>query len=164
MPQDDVYHLEYVWNVEGPIDVVFYYIGHATTFPKWWKPVFLDGKSEDKEPYIGAKATVRVKSILPYVLDWDLVVTKLEPPRMIELDSHVILSNRFELTGSILYVLEQVGPIVKITSEQYMRPKRPIPKFLRPIAGSLFRFNHHWAMRYGEKGLQQVVRESEATL
>jgi hypothetical protein len=159
MPEEDVYHLQYVWNIEGPIDVVFYYIGHATTFPQWWTPVFLAGTSEDKEPYIGAKAYVKVKSILPYVLDWDLVVTRLEPPRLIELDSHVTLSKRFELTGSILYCLEEHGPIVRVISEQYMRPKKPIPKLFRPIARRLFKFNHRWAMRHGERGLQKVVRE-----
>ena len=160
MGQDEVYHLEYIWKIEGPIDIVFHYLGHATTFPQWWRPVFLDSRSDAKEPFVGAKATVRAKSFLPYVLDWDLIVSRLEPPHLIELDSHVTLSNRFELTGSILYRLEEEGPIVKVISEQYMRPKRSIPRFLRPLAARLFKFNHAWAMAHGEKGLQQIVRET----
>lgn len=160
MPENEAYGLTYTWRIEGPIDLVFYYLGHATTFPDWWKPVFLESHSDSKEPFVGAKATVRVKSILPYVLDWDLVVSRLEPPHLIELDSHVTLSHRFELTGPILYRLIEEGPIVRVESEQSMRPKRSIPWLLRPLAARAFRFNHGWAMAHGQRGLQKIVRQT----
>jgi hypothetical protein len=160
MSGGDAYRLQYEWRIEGAIERVFHYLGHVTTFPLWWGAVFLDAKSEAKDPFVGARATVRAKSRLPYVLDWDLVVTRLDAPRLIELDSRVSLSRRMELTGSILYRLEQDGAFVRVDTDQLMHPARPVPWPLRGLAGWLFRYNHGWAMARGEAGLQRIVRQS----
>lgn len=159
MAAGDAYRLQFTWRIEGSIDRVFYYLGHVTTFPRWWGAVFLDARSDASDPFVGARATVKAKSALPYVLDWDLTVTRLEPPRRIVLDSHVNLSWGIELSGSIDYLLEEHGPVVHVITDQLMRPARPIPWPLRGLAGWLFRFNHGWAMKRGEAGLQRIVRQ-----
>jgi uncharacterized protein YndB with AHSA1/START domain len=160
MEQPEVYRLQYTWRIAGRIERVFYYVGHAGTFPQWWGAVFLDCHSDAADPYLGASATVQARSILPYVLDWTLIVTELEVPHLIVLDSHVTLSGRFELTGSIAYRLVQEGPVVLVITDQHMRPSRPIPKLLRGVAARMFRFNHAWAMARGERGLQKIVSEN----
>ena len=160
MTHNDPYDLHYTWRIPGKIERVFYYLSHVTTFPQWWSSVFLDSQSDAQDPFVGAKATVQARSILPYVLDWDLVMTRLEPPSLVEVGAHVILNRRFELTGSILYRLVEDGGVVTVTTDQEMRPTRPIPKLFRGLAGRMFRFNHAWAMARGEKGLRQIVAQT----
>jgi uncharacterized protein YndB with AHSA1/START domain len=156
----DAYRLQCTWKIEGSIDRVFHFLGHVTTFPSWWGAVFLAAESDATEPFVGARARVKAKSALPYVLDWDLVVTRLEPPHRIVLDSQVRLSWGVQLAGSIDYRLEQHGVLVHVITDQLMRPARPIPWPFGGLAGWLFRFNHAWAMKRGEAGLQRIVRES----
>ena len=157
------YRLQYTWRIEGPIERVFYFLGHVTTFPRWWGEVFLAAESDATDPFVGARATVKARSALPYVLDWDLIVTRLEPPHRILLDSHIQLSWGLELSGSIDYRLEEHGALVHVITDQLMRPARPIPWPLRGLAGWLFRFNPGWAMKRGEAGLQRIVRAAGPT-
>lgn len=153
----DGYRLQYDWHIKGSVPAVFHYLSHVRTFPLWWRPVFLDAQSEWVEPCLGATATVRAKSFLPYVLDWKLVVTELEPPHFIALGADVVLGGKLGLTGSIAYRLVEENGTVHVITDQFMRPNRPLPPILRGLAGRLFRFNHAWAMKRGEIGLQRIV-------
>jgi uncharacterized protein YndB with AHSA1/START domain len=159
MQPDEVYRLEYTWKIAGRIDTVFHYISHIETFPRWWPAVFLDWRSDDPVVCVGAKATVRARSILPYVREWKLVVTALEAPRLIALDTWVTLGGKFALKGTITYRLVEEGAVVQVLTDHSLRPSRPLPGLLRGLAGRIFRLNHAWAMARGERGLQRIVDE-----
>src|SRR4051794_34892632 len=78
-PRGDVYHLSYRWVIDGPIDVVYYFVSHGRTYPEWF-PVFRDAQSDDAEVRIGARVRYHVKALLPYHLYWEVRLTQLGPP------------------------------------------------------------------------------------
>ena len=88
----DVYHLGYRWVIDGPIDVVYHFVSHGRTYPEWF-PVFRDAQSDDDEVRIGARVRYHVKALLPYHLYWDVTLTRLEPPHLVETDTTVSLGN-----------------------------------------------------------------------
>ncbi len=157
----DLYHLGHRWQIEGPIDAVFYYLTHGRTFPEWW-PVFRDVETDSTEVAVGARSRFWVRSVLPYGLEWDCTITRLEPPHVLELETRVALGGWFRLDGPIRWRLAQHGPIVEVVNEQEMRADRRLPGPLRVLAQRAFAYNHARAMAVGERGLQRAVRATVA--
>jgi hypothetical protein len=161
MAEADVYHLGYRWLIEGPIETVFHYISHGRTFPEWW-PVFLDAEGEGDEVAVGARIRYHVKSLLPYHLYWDVTVSRLDAPYLLETDTIVTLGRGFRLAGWVRFRLAQRGALVEVVNEQEMRAERRLPSPLRALAARLFALNHDRAMAIGERGLQRAVRAALA--
>lgn len=159
-PAGDIYRLGYLWRIAGPVDIVFHFLSHGRTFPDWW-PVFLSAESDapaGAEATVGSRVRYHVKSSLPYHLYWDVTLTRLERPHLIETDTRVALSGLLELAGVVRFQLAQRGPWVEVRNEQEMRSSRRLPAPLRILAARAFAYNHHRAMRQGGRGLQQAVR------
>ena len=157
----DVYRLGYRWLIEGPIETVYYYVSHGRTYPEWWS-VFRDAESTDDAAAVGSRIRYHVKALLPYHLYWDVTVTHLEPPHLIQTATRVSLDHRFGLAGWVRFRLAQQGALVEVVNEQEMRADRRLPGPLRALTGRLFAFNHDRAMASGERGLQRAVRASVA--
>jgi hypothetical protein len=157
----NAYRLGYHWEIEGPIETVFHLVSDARTFPGWF-PVFK--RVEPDDPIgplrVGSHALLQVRALLPYRLDWDVTVVRLETPRLIETDCRLTLGGRFPMRGYVRYTLEQRGPLVSVTNEQEFAAERPLPAFLRPIAQAAFTLNHDWAMGQARAPLQRAVRRS----
>ena len=145
-PPEQQYKLGYRWLIEGPIETVFHYVGDANTFPEWW-PQFRSAETEPKTPQVGGRMRALVKSFLPYDLTWDCVITRYEPPRLIEVESHVSLGRRFRLSGWVRFTLREWDGLVEVLNEQVMVPERSVPRLLRPLAQRLFSWNHNFAMK-----------------
>jgi uncharacterized protein YndB with AHSA1/START domain len=157
MLSSEAFRLSYRWHIEGPIQTVFHFLSQMDTYPAWW-PVFLYVHSDDEDVHVGASAIARVKSFLPYHLEWKCTISRLDPPHYIEVDTHVALGGWFPLRGQVRFRLVQNGPFVTVFNEQLEWPERHIPRLLRALAARLFSFNHAYAMSLGEPGLQRVVR------
>jgi uncharacterized protein YndB with AHSA1/START domain len=153
----DVYHLGYRSRIEGPIETVWYFVSHGRTYPEWF-PVFRDAQSDDQEVRVGSRIRYHVKALLPYDLVWDVTVSRLEPPHLIQTDTTVVLGGRFRLTGWVRFSLQQQGSLVEVINEQEMRADRALPAPLHALAARAFAFNHDQAMAQGERGLQRAVR------
>jgi hypothetical protein len=155
----DVYSFGNLWTIHGPAETVFHYVTDARTFHEWF-PVFKAVVPDDPvEPvHVGSHATARVKAMLPYVLDWDITVTRHEPPTLQETAVHVSLSGRFRMHGYVRYRFEQrTSSIVVVYNEQELAAEMPLPRLLHPIAQAAFSLNHDWAMRQAEPHLQAIV-------
>jgi hypothetical protein len=157
MQAGDVYHLGYRWRIEGPIEIVWHFISHGRTFPEWW-PVFLNAEGGDDEIAVGARIRYHVKAPLPYHLYWDVTISRLEPPYLLETDTRVSLGSWFRLGGPVRFRLAQQGRFVEVVNEQEMRAERRLPGPLRALAARAFAFNHDQAMAVGGRGLQRAVR------
>ena len=157
----DVYYLGYRWLIEGPIDTVWYFVSHGRTYPEWF-PVFRDAQSENQEVRVGSRIRYHVKALVPYDLVWDVTVSRLEPPHLIQTDTALVLGGRFRLTGWVRFRLEQQGALVEVVNEQEMRAARPLPAPLHALAARVFAFNHDQAMAQGGRGLQHAVRAALA--
>jgi hypothetical protein len=159
-PAGDRFRLRHRWLIEGPIDVAFDLLSRGTTFPDWWAPVFLSAETDDPEPVVGSRVRYRVRARLPYRLDWDVTLRRLEPPHVIQTDTVVVLGGRFRLSGPIRFTLTETPHGVEIRNEQLMTTDRRLPSPLRALAQRAFAYNHAWAFRVGGRGLQRAVDEA----
>jgi hypothetical protein len=106
---------------------------------------------------------MRVKALLPYILDWETTVVKHEPPRFQEVAVKLSLSGRLRMNGLIRYTFEQrPGGIVEVYNDQELAAEKPLPKILHPIAQAAFALNHDWAMGRAEAPLQAIVTSRPA--
>jgi hypothetical protein len=161
----DSYQLGYRWVVEGPIATVFRYVSDARTFHEWFR-VFEKVESDDPVGAlkVGSHARCLVKALLPYRLDWDITVSRYEPPHLVETDCQVTLGGRFPMRGYVRYRFEQNGRLVSVVNEQELSSERPLPRLLHPLAQAIFSLNHDWAMSRARAPLQAVVRRSTGSL
>jgi hypothetical protein len=101
-----------------------------------------------------------VKALLPYVLDWDITVTRYEPPRLIETSVRLSLNGRFGMRGYVRYRFNpQPGNVIEVVNEQEMTADTPVPRVLYGLCQWAFSFNHDWAMRQAAAPLQAIVRQ-----
>ena len=160
----DVYRFGYEWRIHGPIDTVFYYVSDARTFLDWF-PVFKDVRPDDPIAalHVGSHTLARVRALLPYVLDWDITVSRYEPPRFIDTFVKLTLNGRFGMHGSVSYAFQpSPGDVVLVTNQQEMYADKPLPRVLHPLLQAAFAFNHDWAMRKAQAPLQAIVRRGSA--
>ena len=157
----DVYHLGYRWRIDGPVETVYHFISHGRTYPEWF-PVFREARSDDDAVRVGARVRYHVKAVLPYHLYWDVRVTRLEPPHLVETNTTVSLGGWLRLSGWVRFRLQARDGHVEVINEQGMRAERSLPGPLRALAARAFAFNHHRAMAGGGRGLQRAVNATVA--
>jgi uncharacterized protein YndB with AHSA1/START domain len=153
----DVYHLGYQWIIKGPIDVVFDLLSHARDYPSWWTPCFKSAESDDTEVAVGARSHLRVRARLPYELVWDITLTELDRPNLIEVDTNLRLSGRFPMRGPIRYILTEGPDGVTVVNDQVIVAERRLPRPFRALLQRAFAYNHAWAFKIGGRGLQRAV-------
>jgi hypothetical protein len=162
MTREDVYRFGYQWRIRGPIETVFYYVSDARTFSNWFG-VFKDVKQDDSDGpiMVGTHTVARVKALLPYVLDWDITVSRYQPPTLLETAVKLSLDGRFGLHGYVQYTFEELRDnVVLVTNKQELIAEKPVPRILHGVAQAAFALNHDWAMRQAQAPLQTLVRDN----
>ena len=66
-------------------EAVFDALADARTYPEWWTPVYLDVDA-DGPPDVGRTSRQRFTGRLPYKLNTQSTITRLERPHLIEAD------------------------------------------------------------------------------
>jgi uncharacterized protein YndB with AHSA1/START domain len=161
----DTYQLGYRWTIEGSPETVFRFVSDARTFHEWFG-VFKRVEPDDPTGplRVGAHTRCHVRALLPYTLDWDITVSKLDPPRLLETDCRLTLNGRFAMRGYVRYRFEPRGHLVDVINEQELAAERPLPRFLHPLAQAIFSLNHDWAMSRARGPLQRAVRRATPSL
>ena len=161
----DSYQLGYRWTIEGPVETIFHYVSDARTFHEWFH-VFKRVDADDPVGplRVGSHSRMKVKALLPYTLDWDVTVSKLDPPRLMETDVRLSLNGRFGMHGYVRYRFVPAGRFVTVINEQELIADQPLPRILHPLAQAVFSFNHDWAMSRARAPLQRVVRQATVPL
>jgi uncharacterized protein YndB with AHSA1/START domain len=160
MSGQGVFRFGYRWRIEGPVETVFHYVSDARTFTDWF-PVFKDVRADEPVGplHVGSHSVARVRALLPYVLDWDITITRYEPPALIETAVQLSLNGHFRMHGWVRYRFEHLpGGAVLVINEQQLAAERALPRWVHGLAQVAFEFNHDWAMRQGVGTLQAIVR------
>ena len=145
------YEFVSVWNINAPLERIWDAIKDADTWPKWWKGVLrnVEIKAGD-ENGVGSIRRSTWKSSLPYKLEFDSEIVRLER-------HHLIEARAFgELEGRGLWQFEAVEP--QKTRVQYnwtVKTTKPWMNLLAPIAKPFLRWNHDVIMGWGEEGLKR---------
>jgi hypothetical protein len=136
------------WCVDAPIQDVWDVISASDRYPEWWKGVLEVVELEPGgENGIGALSRTRWRSKLPYTLQFDLRVTRSEPPYLLEAQASG------ELVGVGVWRLYEGAAGTALVYSWDVSTSRAWMNRLAPIGRPAFAWNHDYVMRQGALGL-----------
>jgi len=152
-------HSEYVfvdeWDVDAPPEAVFPLIADATTYPSWWKPVYIDVES-DGEPALGVESRQHFQGRLPYTLKTRSTITTYDPPRQVGAD---VIG---DLRGKGLWTLTPTESGTHVRFDWSVFADKQLLHVLTPVLRPAFRWNHAWAIARAKEGLEPAARARAA--
>jgi uncharacterized protein YndB with AHSA1/START domain len=135
------------WCVDAPIGDVFEVLRDSAGYPRWWKGVqsveLLEGGDDIG---LGELDHFTWRSVLPYSLGFDLRVTRVERPHVIEARA------AGELEGIGTWRLYE-GQGTAIVYDWRVRTTKAWMNIFGPVARPAFKWNHDLVMRQGGEGL-----------
>jgi hypothetical protein len=144
-----VAHYEFLttWCLDAPIDAVFELLHDSTGYPRWWKGVQRVKVLERGEADgVGDLHHFTWRSVLPYSLGFDMRVTRVQRPYLIE--GHAF----GELEGVGTWRCYE-GPGTAVVYDWRVRTTKLWMNLFGPLARPAFAWNHDVVMRQGGRGL-----------
>jgi hypothetical protein len=143
--------------VDAPQEAVFDALADAGTYPRWWKPVYIDVEV-DGPPEVGRTSEQHFKGRLPYTLRTTSEIVRYEPPDEFE------VSVVGDLTGRGVWRLTQApGGPVHIRFDWRVIADRPLLRYLTPVLRPVFRWNHNWSVKRAIEGLEPYAHSRGGT-
>jgi uncharacterized protein YndB with AHSA1/START domain len=143
------------WCVDAPIERVFDVLHDSAGYPDWWRGVAaVEVLTPGDADGVGQTARFSWRSLLPYTLQFDSQVTRVERPHLIEGRAYG------ELEGVGVWRLF-TGP--DSTAVLYLWNVRTTKRWMNltgPLARPAFRWNHDLVMRQGGVGLAKRLGAS----
>jgi uncharacterized protein YndB with AHSA1/START domain len=143
------YEFVTIWKLDAPIEKVWEAIKDSEKWSEWWKGV-LSVKEIKKgdENGIGSIHRSIWKSALPYKLQFDTELTKIEHQKLIEARAFG------ELEGIGLWTFTPIsGNETCVRYDWKVRTTKPWMRLFSPIAKPFFKWNHDIIMNWGGEGL-----------
>lgn len=135
------------WCIEAPIESAFEVLNDAASYPLWWKSVrSVEVLKQGDAATVGELDRFTWRSVLPYSLTFDLRVSHVERPHLIEGRA------TGELEGVGTWRLYD-GDGVAIVYEWRVRTTKRWMNLVGPLARPAFAWNHDIVMRQGGRGL-----------
>lgn len=149
----ETYDFTDVWTVPATIDFAWRMVDDVAGWPKWWPDYQFAEIVSDVKHGPGTRWHVRVKSDLPYTVDFEFVVLAHEPPAYVR----TRVQGFFE--GQIDWSLEQLpGNQTRLTLHELTETKWAVINLVARLGGRrLLIQNHGSAMRRGEIGMKDAI-------
>jgi quercetin dioxygenase-like cupin family protein/uncharacterized protein YndB with AHSA1/START domain len=145
---DDEYAFADEWDVRAAREDVFDALADGTTYPAWWKPVYIDVRHE------GEYTLQHFKGRLPYHLHTRTRTTRSERPHRLQGETDG------DLRGTGIWTLtENADGSTHVRFDWRVHADRPLLKVLTPFLKPVLRWNHNWAIARAMDGLEPYVRE-----
>jgi hypothetical protein len=145
----EYYEFMTIWRFDAPLEKVWETIKHSETWHEWWKGVLrvVELKEGDSDG-VGSIRRSTWKSALPYKLEFDSEIVRLEPLKLIEARAFG------ELDGIGLWTFT-IGDdeTTYVRYDWKVKTTKSWMNFLAPIAKPFFRWNHDTIMTWGGEGL-----------
>lgn len=140
-----------VWHFDSPLEAVWEEISASEKWPDWWKGVLRVVELKPGDPDgVGSIRRSTWKSALPYKLEFDLEVVRVEKPRLIEARAFG------ELEGTGLWQFTSEGENkTRVQYDWRVKTTKPWMNYIAPLARPFFKWNHDIIMRWGEEGLRK---------
>lgn len=150
----NVYHFEDHWYVPFPLEQVWDVLSRPEEYPTWWRGVYLSAKPLDGNQGSEEKKRVAVVATgwLPYKLRFVIETTALQKPHGVEFKA----SGDFITDGS-RWTLRPQDQGTAVTLDWNPRVEKPVIRFLSPLLKPLFRWNHIWTMKRGERQIAEYL-------
>src|SRR5262249_28959220 len=154
MPVSD-YEFVTIWKFDAPIEHVWDEIKHSERWSEWWKGVLrvVELKKGDEDG-LGSIRRSTWKSALPYTLEFDSEIVRIERHKLIEARAFG------ELDGSGLWQFFVDGDCkTRVQYDWKVKTTKPWMNLIAPLARPFFRLNHNVIMGWGEEGLRKRLAE-----
>jgi hypothetical protein len=117
-------------------------------WPEWWRGVQrvseLDGGDGRR---VGSRYRVAWRSRVPYELEFDFVVRRVDEPRCMEGEA------AGDLSGTGVWRLFEQGDLTAVVYDWDVTTSKRWMNVLGPVARPVFEYNHDAVMRWGGEGL-----------
>lgn len=146
----NAYHFVDRWRVPFPPEKVWEVLSRSEDYPRWWRGVYLSAMPLDRD---GKRVAVVARGRLPYKLHFTIESLKTEKPGLIE----------FRATGDFVtdvsrWVIRSDGAGAAVTLEWNPVVEKPLVKILSPLLKPVFRWNHEWTMKRGERQIAEYLK------
>ena len=149
------YYYEFVtvWRFDAPLEKVWDAIKHSESWNEWWKGVIkvVELKEGDADG-VGSIRRSTWKSKLPYTLEFDSEIIKVEPMTRIEARAF----GELEGTGIWTLSAEDEGA-TRVQYDWRVKTTKSWMNFIAPLAKPFFRWNHDIIMHWGGEGLAKKL-------
>jgi len=144
------YEFVTIWDIDAAVEKVWDVIEDADAWPEWWKGVVSVTELEKgDEAGVGSIRRTVWRSALPYKLEFDSEVLRVEKLKLIEARAFG------ELDGHGLWQFESVAADrTRVRYDWRVKTTKAWMNLLAPVARPFFRWNHDTIMRWGEDGLK----------
>jgi uncharacterized protein YndB with AHSA1/START domain len=140
------------WLLEAPRADVFQAIWDSERWPDWWRGVeSVKTLEEGDDEGVGSLGHYVWRSSLPYRLEFDVRITRVERPRLMEGTSSG------ELAGTGRWQLFEEDGVTAAVYDWNVRTTAPWMNLLAPLARPVFKWNHDVVMRWGGEGIAGVL-------
>ncbi|MCA1689833.1 MAG: SRPBCC family protein [Actinobacteria bacterium] len=142
------------WCVDAPVEQVWGILNETESYPEWWKGVqAVELLREGDDQGVGQVSRFSWRSVLPYTLRFDMRVTRVERPHLIEGQATGELEGRgvWRLYG---------GNGTAVVYDWQVRTTQAWMNVLGPVARPAFAWNHDLVMRQGGLGLAEKLGAS----
>jgi uncharacterized protein YndB with AHSA1/START domain len=135
------------WCVDAPLEQVWDVLNETESYPEWWKGVqAVELLRDGDDQGVGQVSRFSWRSVLPYTLRFDMRVTRVERPHLIEGQA------TGELEGRGIWRLYE-GNGTAVVYDWQVRTTQAWMNVLGPVARPAFAWNHDLVMRQGGLGL-----------
>ena len=145
-----------VWRFDAPLEKVWNEIKRSENWSEWWRGVIrvVELKPGDDDG-LGSIRRSTWKSALPYTLEFDSEIVRIEQLSVIE--AHAF----GELEGSGLWQFFNDGDgKTRVQYDWTVKTTKPWMNVLAPLARPFFRWNHNVIMGWGEAGLTKRLAQT----
>jgi quercetin dioxygenase-like cupin family protein len=144
---DNEYTFVDEWDVQAPPEAVFDVLADGTTYPDWWKPVYIDATDD------GTYTHQHFKGRLPYHLHTRTKTVVSDRPHRIQGETDG------DLRGTGIWTLTATPTGTHVRFDWRVHADRRLLKLLTPILRPALRWNHNWAIARAIEGLEPYARQ-----
>ena len=139
-----------VWDIAAPVEAAWSAIKRPEDWPTWWKGVIrVVELAPGDEDGLGAIHRSTWKSALPYTLEFDSEIVRIDELKLIEARAFG------ELDGKGVWRFEEKGNNTRVQYDWTVRTTKGWMNAIAPLARPIFKWNHDVIMRWGESGLNE---------
>jgi len=152
------YEFVTIWDLNAPIEQVWEVIKHSETWNEWWKGVVrvVELKEGDADG-LGSIRRSTWKSALPYTLEFDSEIIRIEQMKLIEARAFG------ELDGTGLWQFESLSETsTRVRYDWRVKTTKRWMNLIAPMARPFFTWNHNIIMGWGEEGLKRKLAAEAA--
>lgn len=142
------YHYISTWQLQAPIEPVWAAISDLEQLPAWYPAVQQVQTLTPGDPdAVGSRVRYLLKGRLPMRLAFEATITRVDPPRELELQAEG------DLAGTGRWELQQQDGVTTVRYRWDVQTTRPWMNLVAPVARPLFTWNSRGVMLQAGQGL-----------